>query len=177
VFEALTLDDVRVDRLKDGVTVDVTIALRERKPRWWSISSPLLPGSGGFQAIIAWRLPPWGRGIFKVATSFVSLNLFGLAMPVLALELPILPGHEWLSGFAIAPQMSAAAMLRHYGRAHAVHALGNMLDARPDDSFSVPLTSLDQADSESLVCQRRHVALRWLRHAAKMALSVTKSAL
>jgi len=176
VFEPLTLDDVSVDRLKDGVTVDVTIALRERKSRWWSISSSLLPGSGALQAQIAWRLPPWGRGLVNAATSFISLNAFGVAMPILAFERPLLPGQEWLSGFVVSPQMSLASMARHYARIHATHAAGAMLDGLPEDSFSVPVVSLDQADSPPLVCNRRHVVIRRLRQAAAVLLEITKAA-
>ena len=177
IFDTLTLDDVHVDRLKDGVTVDMTIALHERKPRWWSLSSSLIPGIGGLQAQIAWRLPPWGRGIFKVATSFISLNLIGFAPPVLALELPILPGHEWLSGFIAGPQMPLASMLRHYGRTHAIHAMDVMLDAAAEDSFNVPITPMDPSSARSIVCQRRPVAVRWLWHAATTLLGITKGAL
>jgi hypothetical protein len=177
MFDTLTLDDVRVDRLKDGVTVDVTITLHERKRRWWSLSSPLIPGVGGLQAMIAWRLPPWGRGLFTVATSFISLNVIGFAPPVLALELPIFPGHQWLSGFIAGPQISLAAMLRHYGRTHAIRAIDVMLDAAAEDSFNVPITPMDPSSARSIACQRRPVAVRWLWHAATSLLGITKGAL
>jgi hypothetical protein len=177
IFDTLTLDDVHVDRLTDGVTVDVTIALHEREPRWWSLSSPIIAGLGGLQAQIAWRLPPWGRGIFKVATSFISLSAIGFAPPVLALELPILPGREWLSGFIAGPQISLAAMLRHYGRAHAIHAMDVMLDAADEDSFNVPITPVDPSHAWSIVCQQRPVAVRWLWHAATTLLGITKGVL
>jgi outer membrane protein insertion porin family len=174
MFEPLTLDDITVDRRTDGVTADITIALRERKLRWWSISSSLLPGRGGFQALIASRLPPWGRGVFNLATSFISLNVVGFGMPFIALERPILPGQWWISGFSIAPQMSASAMLRHYGRAHALYALDGVLEATSEDSFTVPITPLDQAEGRTIVCRRRPVALQWLLRAATMLLDTTR---
>jgi len=176
MFEPLTLADIRIERRNDGVTADLTIALRERKPRWWSISSSLLPGSGGFQALIAWRLPPWGRGVLSMATSFISLNVAGFAMPFLALERPVLPGQEWLSGFVVAPQMPIAAILRHYLRAHALNKLDTSLNAMAEDSFNVPIMPVDQAEGRSIVCQRRHVALKWLRVAATTLLDITKAA-
>ena len=42
VFEPLTLADISVARRDDGVTADLTIPLRERKRRWWSVSGPTL---------------------------------------------------------------------------------------------------------------------------------------
>ena len=44
VFEPLTLADISVARRDDGVTADLTIPLRERKRRWWSVSGPMFPG-------------------------------------------------------------------------------------------------------------------------------------
>ena len=41
VFEPLTLADISVARRDDGVTADLTIPLRDRKRRWWSVSGPL----------------------------------------------------------------------------------------------------------------------------------------
>src|SRR6476660_5192403 len=46
VFEPLTLADISVARREDGVTADLTIPLRERKRRWWSVSGPMFPGIG-----------------------------------------------------------------------------------------------------------------------------------
>jgi hypothetical protein len=68
VFEPLTLADISVVHRHDGVTADLTIPLRERKRRWWSVSGPVLPGIGSLRASLASRLPPWGRGIFQATT-------------------------------------------------------------------------------------------------------------
>ena len=68
VFEPLTLADIGVVRRDDGVTADLTITLRERKRRWWSVSGPVVPGIGaarltrvatatvesGFEATCTW---------------------------------------------------------------------------------------------------------------------------
>ena len=43
VFEPLTLADISVARRDDGVTADLTIPLRERKRRWWSVSGSMFP--------------------------------------------------------------------------------------------------------------------------------------
>jgi hypothetical protein len=92
VFEPLTLADIRVVRRDDGVTADLTIPLRERKRRWWSVSGPVFPGIGSLRASLASRLPPRGRGIFEATTYFISLNVAGFAEPFLALERPVIPG-------------------------------------------------------------------------------------
>ena len=65
LFEPLTLPDIGVVRRDDGVTADLTITLRERKQRWWSVSGPVLPGIGSLRASLASRLPPWGRATFE----------------------------------------------------------------------------------------------------------------
>ena len=100
VFEPLTLADISVARRDDGVTADLTIPLRERKRRWWSVSGPMIPGIGMLRASIC-RAPPWGRGVFEAATYFVSLNVTGFAKPFLALQRPVIPGQELLSGYAL----------------------------------------------------------------------------
>ena len=81
VFEPLTLADVSVARLDDGVTVDLTIPLRERKPRWWSLSAPMFPAVR-LQATLASRLPPWGRGIFETAGEIPNSPRDPIPLPV-----------------------------------------------------------------------------------------------
>jgi hypothetical protein len=85
VFQPLTLTDIGVVGRDDGVTADVTIPLRERKRRSWSVSGPMFPGLGTLRASVSWRLPPLGRGVFDATTYFVSLNVAGFAAPYLAL--------------------------------------------------------------------------------------------
>src|SRR5918993_5673361 len=99
----------------------------------------MLPGSGRLQALLASRLPPWGRGIFETATYFVSLNLAGFAKPFVALERPVLPGQEWLSGFAISPSLSPRGMLTHYGRTHLAHTIGGRLNRDVRETLAVPV--------------------------------------
>ena len=170
VFEPLTLADISVVRRNDGVTADLTIQLRERKRRWWSVSGPMLPGIGPLQASLASRLPPWGRGIFEAATYFVSLNLTGFAKPFLALERPVLPGQEWLSGFAISPALSPRAMLTHYGRTHLAHAIGAKLNRDAPETLAVPVTSGGHLNDEPLLCKPPMPRLWWLRRGAAAAL-------
>ena len=172
VFEPLALADIGVVRRDDGVTADLTIPLRERKRRWWSVSGPMLPGIGPLQASLASRLPPWGRGIFEAATYFVSLNVAGFAKPFLALERRVIPGQELLSGFAVSPALSPRAMLMHYGRTHFAHRLGAMLDGQMHDPLAVPVTSAGKVEDEPLVCVPPKPRLWWLRRGAAAAVNV-----
>src|SRR6185295_1383865 len=126
-FEPLALADIRIARQDDGATADLTIPLRERKRRWWSVSGRIRPDIGTLQASVSSRLPPWGRGVFEATTYFVSLNMAGFAKPFLALQRPVIPGQELLSGFAVSPALSPRAMIMHYGRTHLAHRMGTIL--------------------------------------------------
>ena len=177
VFEPLTLADISVVRLHDGVTANLTISLRERKRRWWSVSGRVLPGIGSPRASLASRLPPWGRGIFEATTYFVSLNVAGFAKPFLMLERPVIPGQQLLSGFAVSPALSARAMLMHYGRTHLAHGISAMLDGEVQDPLAVPVTSAGRLQDEPLVCVPPKPLLWWLRRGAAAAVNVALAAL
>jgi len=179
VFEPLTLADISVARRDDGVTADLTIPLRERKRRWWSVSGPMFPGIGRLQASVSSRLPPWGRGVFDATTYFVSLNVAGFAKPFLFLTLqrPVVPGQELFSGFAVSPALSPRAMLMHYGRTHLAHRVGNLLDVEWNDPLTVPVTSAGALEAEPLVCVPPKPRLWWLRRGAATAANVARAAL
>jgi hypothetical protein len=166
VFEPLTLADISVARRDDGMTADLTIPLRERKRRWWSVSGPMFPGLGTLRASLASRLPPWGRSVFEAATYFVSLNVAGFAKPFLALQRPVIPGQELLSGFAVSPALPPRAMLMHYGRTHLAHRIGTMLDGEWHDPLTVPVTSAGAVEAEPLICVPPKPRLWWLRRGA-----------
>jgi hypothetical protein len=177
VFEPLTLADIRVARRDDGVTADLTVPLRERKRRWWSVSGPMLPGTGLLRASVSSRLPPWGRGIFDAATYVVSFNVTGFASPFLTLERPVIPGQALLSGFAVSPAMSPRAMLMHYGRTHLAYRIGATLDGEVYDPLAVPVTSAGRVQTQPLVCVRPRPRLWWLRRGAAVAVNVALAAL
>jgi hypothetical protein len=177
VFEPLTLADITITRRDDGVTADLTILLRERKRRWWSLSGPMVPGIGALQASLSSRLPPWGRGVFDATTYFVSLNVAGFARPFLALQRPVIPGQELLSGFAVSPALSPQAMLRHYGLTHLAHRMGPMLDEHGNDPLAVPVTSAGQLEAEPLICVPAKARLWWLRRGATVAGKIALGAL
>ncbi len=172
VFLPVTLEDVIVTRVNDGATVDLTIQLQERKRRWWSISGVPVLSINPLQASLASRLPPWGRGIFEMATYFVSLNMVGFGKPFFALERSVIPGQEWLSGFAITPALSPRAMATHYGRTHALYAAGRMLEFKVDDTIAVDMRSAAGSQSTTLVCKPTKPRLWWLCVAARQALAL-----
>jgi hypothetical protein len=176
VFEPLTLADVAVARRADGVTADLTISLRERKRRWWSVSGPILPGVGTFRASLSARLPSWGRGVLEAATYFISLNVAGVAKPFLALQRPLVPGQELLSGFAISPALSPEEMLWHYGSSHIGPRIGTLLEGHRNDPLTVPVTSVS-TQPEPIVCVPPTPRLWWLRRGAAIAANVALEAL
>ena len=177
VFEPLTLADVSIARRDDGVTADLKISLRERKPRWWSLSGPMIPGVGMLQASLASRLPPWGRGVLEAATYFVSLNMIGFAKPFVALQRPVIPGQALFSGFAISPAMSPRAMLRQYGLSHLAYSVGPILDGEANDPIAVPVRSASGLEAEPLICVPPKARLWWLRRGASIAGKVALGAL
>lgn len=168
MFHPVALEDVIVTRLDDGATVDLTIPLRERKIRWWSIAGLLLPGANPLKASIASRFPPRGRGIFEMATYFASLNVTGLGKPFFAIERSLMPGQEWLSGFAISPSLSTRAMISDYARRHALYALSGVLEQDVDVPFQVNIeSSTGTAPGPPLTCKPPKPRLWWLRIAAR----------
>jgi hypothetical protein len=171
VFERLTLSDVMVTRLPDGVSADLTLPLRARKLRWWSLSAPFFPGRIPLRASLASRLPPWGRRAFEAATYVVSLNVTGFARPFLMLERPVIPGQELLSGFAITSDLSSKVTVLHYARTQLGRIVGAKLSGTAEDAMSVPMTVSGGADYEPFVCQAPKPRLRWLRRGAEMALN------
>ena len=177
IFEPLTLADISVVTREDGVTADVSIPLRERKRRWWSVSGPLLPGMGWLRASVASRLPPWGRGLFEATTYFVSLNVTGLAKPFLTLERPVIPGQELLSGFALSPALSPRDMLMNYGRTHLAHGMRTKLVGETHTPMALPITSAGRLQDEPLVCIPPKPRLWWLRRAATAAIDLALAAL
>ena len=183
LVEPLALTDVVVTRNADGATADVTIPLRERDRRWWSLSGPIIPGLGSYHASISSRLPAWGRGVMDASTYYVTFNVLGLARPLLgilpllskappaavALERPYLPGQGWLSGFAVSPQLSAPATIGHYGRTQLSRLMRATLEETTTDSLVVPISGSTPETGELLVCTPPKPKLWWLRRGVLLA--------
>ena len=191
LVEPLTLGDVVISKHDDRATADITIPLRERGRRWWLLSGPVIPGLGSYHASISSRLPPWGRGILDASTYYVTFNLLGLAKPLLgvlpllskappaavALERPIVPGQDWLSGFAVSPQLSPRDSIAHYGRTQLSRLLHTTLEERSMESLVVPITGNSRASGELLVCNPPQPKMRWLRRGAAIVADVALMAL
>ena len=173
LFEPLSVSDIVVARHDDGVTADLTIPLRERKRRWWSLSGSPIPGFGSLQATVASRLPSWGRGAFEASTYFVSFNVIGF-LP--ALVRPVIAGQEWLSGFAISPAMSPRAMAAHYGAMHLAGGVSALLDDESREPLVVRVAGGTTADGQVLVCRPAKARLWWLRRGAGIAVNVALAA-
>jgi surface antigen-like variable number repeat protein len=134
LFEPLTPGDVEIRTKPDTLTADLTVAIRERSGRRWSLSGPLGPSAFGLlEATISSRLPPWGRGIFEASTYYLTFSVTGFSNPLirllpirirpsppalLVLERPYVAGQALLSGFAFSPQLSAPRLLAGYGLTH-----------------------------------------------------------
>ena len=181
--EPVTLADVVVTRRPDGVTADMTIPLRKRGWRSWSLSGPIVPGLGSYQASISSRLPPWGRGALDASTYLVTLNVLALARPslgvlsvlskappVVLLERPYLPGQGLQSGFAVSPQLSPWPTAAHYGRTHLRRGLHALLDDQSKQTLAVPIVGAGRPEGEFIVCEPEGSRWRWLRRGAVYAI-------
>jgi len=193
LFEPLTLPDVEIDRNPDTLTADLTIAVRERPRRSWSLAGPMGPSSFGLlEANVSSRLPPWGRGILEASTYYVTFSLTGFSNPlirllpirvrpsppaVLLLERPYLPGQALFSGFALSPRLSARRLVAGYGLRHLDRAAQAALIGEPPDSSSLlilvsgpqPSAGGDgPADTRFLICNPP-APNRWVRRAGLAA--------
>ena len=150
LFEPLTVGDVEIRKKPDTLTADLTVAMRERPGRRWSLSGPLGPSAIGLlEATISSRLPPWGRGVIEASTYYLTFSVTGFSNPLirllpipvrpsppalLVLERPYLPGQALLSGFALSPQLSARRLLAGYGLTHLDQAAQVAVIGEPSDS-------------------------------------------
>lgn len=153
LFEPLTLGDLEIRRRPDTLTADLTVSIRERPGRRWSLSGPLGPSAIGLlEATISSRLPPWGRGVFEASTYYLTFSVMGFSNPLirllripvrpsppvlLVLERPYLPGQALLSGFAFSPRLSARRLLAGYGLTHIDRAAQAVLIGEPPDSSAL----------------------------------------
>ena len=188
--EPLTLADVVVTRHADGATADLTIPLHERRRRWWSLSGPIIPGLGLYQASISSRLPPWGRGVLDASTYVVSFNLLAAARPLLgllpflsktppalvSLERPYLPGQGLFSGFALSPAFSPRTTFVHYGRSQLGRGVRALLEEETTDSLAVPIVGIDGSAGKFLVCDPPKRRWGWLRRGVIPAIDLALAA-
>jgi hypothetical protein len=199
LLEPITADHVEIEKNPAGLTADITISLRERPRRHWSLSGPAAASGfiGSLEAAISSRLPPWGRGVFEASTYYVTFSLIGFPNPLfrlvpfaskprlspwLVLERPYLPGQAMFSGFALSPKRPVRTLLTSYGVTHvsrgARAALGS--DAVVPSTLLVPVQAShagvdgERSDVGFLICEPPEPHLRWLQrggaYAAELAL-------
>ena len=143
-FEHVDETDVSIHRNQNTGEADIIIGLRERKHRAWAISGPLGPFifAGPLTGSLSARLPPWGKGLFELATYTASVSLVAFApplipvlsvtskqrfLPVLALERAYSPAEGWKSGFFLAPQLGWRSSVLHYTTSQLEHRLSTFL--------------------------------------------------
>jgi outer membrane protein insertion porin family len=131
LFEPIDASQVLIHPGGAKGVADVRVKLTELKRGSWRISGPAGPPSfaGSLEASLKSRLPPWGSGLFELATYTASVSVFAFAHPilpllaidrrrklltVLALSRPFSPGEGWESGFSIAPELGWRASALGY---------------------------------------------------------------
>ena len=194
LLEPLTAGNVEIRRNPDTLTADVTLAIRERRGRRWSLSGPLGPSAFGLlEATISSRLPPWGRGVFEASTYYLTFSVTGFSNPLirllpihvrpsppvlLILERPYLPGQALSSGFALSPQLSARRLLAGYGLTHLDRMAQAALIGEPPGSSDllIPISrrhtsGVDGPSEEAsfLICTPRARSHPRLRRGAALA--------
>jgi hypothetical protein len=188
--KTVTVADIIVTRQTDGSTADVTIPLRTRGRRWWSLAGPIIPGLGSYQASISSRLPTWGRGALDASTYLFTFNVLALAHSslgvltfmskappaVVLLERPLLPGQEWLSGFALSPALSVRTTVAYYERAQLGRGVRAVLEDQTRHTLAVPVVGSGRPAGEFLVCQSAQSRWRWLRRGAVHAIDIALAA-
>jgi surface antigen-like variable number repeat protein len=186
----VTFADIIVTRQTDGATADMTIPLRTRGRRRWSLSGPIIPGLGSYQASISSRLPTWGRGALDASTYLFTFNVLALAHSslgiltfmskappaVVLLARPVVPGQEWLSGFALSPALSVRTTVGYYGRAQLGRGVRAVLEDQTRETLAVPVVGSGRPAGEFLMCQPAQSRWRWLRRGAVHALDIALAA-
>jgi outer membrane protein insertion porin family len=122
LFEPIDENQVIIHPGDSGIVADIIVRLTERKRGAWQLSGPVGPFTifGPLEASLRSRLPPWGSGLFELASYSASVSMYAFAhpilplvavnskrrfLPVLALTRPFSPGEGWRSGFSVAPQL------------------------------------------------------------------------
>jgi len=184
----VTFADIVVSRNTDGATADIAIPLRKRGLRWWSLSGPLVPGLGSYQASISSRLPVWGRGALDASTYLLTFNVLSLARSfgvltfipapaaMVLLERPSLPGQEWLSGFAVSPALSVRSTVASYARAQLGRSVRAVVQVQSREMLAVPVVGSKRPAGEFLMCQPAPSRWRWLRRGAAHAIDIALAA-
>lgn len=179
-FEPLTERDVVVNTLPRTGHADITIWVKEKKARNWSLSGPVGPLSiaGPLEFSLGSRLPSWGRGVLDLSTYVISLRLFYFAqpigtlipflptnrfVPILAISRPVLPGQTFLSGMTIAPQLGWQGMLLGYGASQARNLTRSIFQSERNFTPPLPVTIINGQKQGAMLCTPPKTGLDWMK--------------
>jgi hypothetical protein len=173
MFEPLDERHVHIATDERTGIADVTISLTERKRGAWSFSGPL-----PVAASVSSRLPRWSSYTVNfnalAYSTILKLAANRRFLPVMAIERPFTPGGEWLSGFALAPQLGPHWMALHYAGAQLEGRLGPWLAGTrvPDLTVSMARPS---GETVGILCEAPKPRFRALRMSAEMALGLMRT--
>jgi hypothetical protein len=166
---------------------DLTVKLTEQKRGSWRLSGPAGPPSfaGSLEASLKSRLPPWGAGLFELATYTASVSAFAFAhpilpllavdrgrklLPVLALSRPFSPGEGWESGFSIAPELGWKASALGYSLTQVQQRLLPVLAGDSGLAPELPVTVEGPGRESVMLCEPAPPRFARLRFGAIVAL-------
>jgi len=191
-FEPIAESDISIRTGAVAGVADLVVHVKEHKPGVWRISGPIGPASfaGPLEASISSRLPPWGSGLFELATYTASVSMFAFAhpllpvsalnpqrpwLPVLALTRPFSPGEGWLSGFSIAPQLGWKSTAMSYFATQSEERLSTLFAGDRGLTAELPVTLDDLNGGSMMICQPPAQRCARLRTAAGMALRLMRA--
>lgn len=191
-FEPLQQGDVVVHTAADSDHADVTIRLKETKPRQWYFSGPAGPMKigGSLHFTLGSRLPRWGKGILELSTYSVSANLFLFAKPigtlipflpnrrflrVVTIQRSLIPGQPLLSGLTLAPQFGWIGVAGSYGVAQARRLVQELGETERRFTPDLAVTVRHENRSGTLLCQPSATRAEHVREVSAMAGNVLLS--
>ena len=188
-FEPLTERSIVLNTPSGSSRADVSILLKEKKIRSWSLSGPVGPMSvgGSLRFAIGSRLPPWGQGLLELSTYTLSLNFMLFAKPIgalipflpnrrfiqiVSLQRPLLPGQWLLSGFTITPQLGWQGMLAGYGMSQTRNLLAGLLKTDRASTPELLVTVSHDGSEGSMRCEPPRPRFDRMRQIAGAAANV-----
>ena len=187
LFDPIDPSQVIIHQSETRGVADVMVKLTERKRGAWRLSGPVGPASfaGPLEASISSRLPPWGSGLFELATYTASVSMYAFARPilpllgvdprrslapVLALARPFSPGEGWKSGFSIAPQLGWKASALAYSASQFEQRLLPVLAGDRGIVPDLPVTVEGPSGEGVMLCEPRPPRFARLRYGATIAI-------
>ncbi|MBV8728833.1 MAG: hypothetical protein JO336_03395 [Acidobacteriia bacterium] len=184
-FEQLTERDVVVETPPQTGSANLTISVKEKKPRSWAFSGPVgtMSVAGPLEFSLASRLPSWGQGMFDLSTYIVSARLMLFAKPIgtlipflpnkrfiplLTISRPLLPGQRFLSGATYVPQLGWKGMLMGYGASQVRDWMGPVFQSERDLTPPLAVAVVNGHKEGTMSCEPPKTALDWTRQISGM---------